>query len=567
MGSTAETWRWNSRSHVFGGSRACLSATAGQANQNTTTNKNDCGELNGGGRSAVNKNENAESYCITTASKRRRILQCRNFGVMSAWLTSSRIPCKGRSGSAPGPAQNAGIRDAPETFLGVACERHDGGLASAFTALESLSTRPFGAGEAHSDEEALCDPVALALSLYHVDKVWRRIKQPTVERRREQGQRLGLHPDKTNLGIGANEPDSPERRVCSSGEYDSALALLSAGLAVSLSDSSHKCAKEPTSISTFFEQGSGSGGRGLNDDIEDPLAVLAPREILTAAETRALTKALGVAPNITRGTGGGRSGSGDPEKGANRRVNSIIRRSGRGSTGIDSKEEACQALEEWVSRPVDAARRRARASRVAREAAKLVSTGGRMDRERRESKGDSEDGARGCTLVIRLADDAREAIHRVHVAFFAAARHGPLDVLTVLAEDLPRVRFAGEKAHRDANVDANSLDRYRGKEGVGDARHRGSKKMQEVCVQLPRNQETTSRAHGTGAACTALEHGTTQADTWPKRRSHAEEWTQGSSRFPPPPQVLSSVEAFAEFYRLVTLAGVMDFAAEAGDSE
>ncbi|CAM9587670.1 unnamed protein product, partial [Laminaria digitata] len=131
--------------------------------------------------------------------------------------------------------------------------------------------------------------------------------------------------------------------------------------------------------------------------------------------TRSLTKALGIPSAITResrigvgGGGGGTSGASgggviawgsrttDPARGKREAGGrSSIGRSGSGGGGgsdratVDSKDEACQAFEQWLVRPTDLAKKRARLARAGRQTVDLVASGGGAwaDRTGRGSSG------------------------------------------------------------------------------------------------------------------------------------------------------------------------------------
>lgn len=525
--------------------------------------------------------------------KRRRRLQRHNFSVMCAWLSASLVPCVcKRSDSALDHDQTAGSPDPPsKTFLDVAVERHDGGPAAAFAALESLASKPREKG----DVEAELDPVALALSLYHRGKVWRRIERRPPLPRRSPGPFYFRHPDDGDLGAAIDASNSIELRRRTTGDYSAGLALLSAGLAVSLSDVSRKRTTERGR--TFL--GQRNGGNAVGDEASDPLALLAPREILTASETRELTKALGIAPKVLREPGGGKRGNGASNAPADRYRKSDNRRgrsrSGGGGTGggVEGKEEVNRSLEDWIDRPVDVARKRARASRMVHEATGiLLCTGSGEGQKRRGRKRSYEEDvdttSGGNPIIIRLTDDAREAIHRVYVAFFAAARHGPLDVHcgALLSKDLSRVRFAGEDAHKYSTTCVNNSPgrcHYNGGSDGGGKREPpfvihpkdfsqggGIETVGEAQTELLLSRKAASFPRGVelGSKYTTLESGVIQPESWPRQRASGEKMMVGPTYpCPPPPQVLSSVEAFSEYYRVVSLADMMDFAAEAGDSE
>ncbi|CAM9253568.1 unnamed protein product [Ectocarpus sp. 12 AP-2014] len=451
MGSTSG-WGWASQSQVFGGARAC------RASPNVPPRERS-GETDG--------DDVPDSVRATVAAGgRSRALQSRNFKAMVAWLSSSHA-ASAVAVATPPPAATA-ASPADKTLLEIALERQDGGPATAFMTLMSLAPEAL----AEEAEKEANEPLALALRLYHGASTWRRMSRDPPPRRQGPGSRL--HPDDPGLAAAVDEADDCERRRRSGVEHAGALALLSAGLAVSLRDAGAK--------------GSGArrGESGQRDDLEDPdlLAALALREALTASETRSLAKALilgDTSSSLRREPGSSGSGGGLGGKGR-----------GRGAA-VEGKDETCRELEEWLTRPEDAAKRRRRLSRAARHAAEDLAAG--------RKEGDGEGGA-AAVIVLRLTDEAREAIHRVHVAFFAAARHGPQDVPAVLREGLDEgVVFAGAAANGACGHEAKGSSR---------------------CVA-------------------------------------------GKGRKRPAPRVLSCVEAFAEYYRLVSLSDAMELAAGAGD--
>lgn len=449
MGSTSE-WGWGCQSQVFGGTRAYLRpAPSGDANNQGTRRR------------------------------RPQDLQSKNFKTMVAWLSSSSDP----GSTAPG-----------KTLLEVALERRDGGPAAAFMTLMSLAPEALAAeeeeaGDNRDDDAAAAaaathdDPVAFLLRLYHAGGTWRRVSREPPARRHGRGSRL--HPNDSGLAAAVDEADERERCRRSTADHAAALALVGAGLVISM-DAAAGGGGGGVSRGGAAGRGGGSsgGGGGTVSDGPDPLVALALVDALTAAELRSLAKALGI--NV--GVGGAVDAGG--KGGQGRRWSSG---SGSSNSAVDAKDEVCRALERWLTRPEDAAKRRSRLARAARQAAELVSAAGRKDSG---GGGGSSD-----VLVIRLADDAREAVQRIHAAFFAAAQHGPHDVSAILREDLDRVMFGG------------------GGGGVG---------LEEA------------RA--------------------------AQDERAGLSGSRPAPAILSSVEAFAEFFRLVSLADGMEMAARAGDS-
>ncbi|CAM9391306.1 unnamed protein product [Ectocarpus sp. 4 AP-2014] len=466
MGSNSG-WGWASQSQVFGGARACRASPSVPPRE----------------RSDETDGEDVPDSVRATvaAGGRSRALQSRNFKAMVAWLSSSHaasaIAFAAPAPAAPGAPRSpraaaaaaAAANPTDKTLLEIALERQDGGPATAFMTLMSLAPEAL---EEEAEEEAN-ESLALALRLYHGASTWRRMSRDPPPRRQGPGSRL--HPNDPGLAAAVDEADDRERCRRSGAEHAGALALLSAGLAVSLRDAGAK----------------GSGGRrgtpGQRDDLEDPdpLVALALREALTASETRALAKVLIL---------GGSSSSLRREPGSSSSSSSSLGGKGKGRGAVvEGKDETCRELEEWLTRPEDAAKRRRRLSRAARLAAEDLAAG------RKERDGE---GAAAVVVVLRLTDEAREAIHRVHVAFFAAARHGPQDVSTVLREGLDDgVVFAGAAAT-----------------GAGGHEAKGSSR----CVA-------------------------------------------GKGRKRPAPRVLSCVETFAEYYRLVSLSDAMELAAGAGD--
>ncbi|CAM9093791.1 unnamed protein product [Ectocarpus sp. 6 AP-2014] len=469
MGSTSG-WGWASQSQVFGGARACRASPSVPPRERSDETDGD---------------DVPDSVRATVAAGgRRRALQSRNFKAMVAWLSSlhaaSAVAIAPPAPAAPGAPRSpraaaaaaaaaAAVDAADKTLLEIALERQDGSPATAFMTLMSLAPEAL----AEEEEEEANEPLALALRLYHGASTWRRISRDPPPRRQGPGSRL--HPDDPGLAAAVDEADDRERRRRSGAEHAGALALLSAGLAVSLRDAGAK----------------GSGGRrgtsGRRDDLEDPdpLVALAPREALTASETRSLAKVLILRDSVSSlrlEPGSSSSGSGGlGGKGK-----------GRGAA-VEGKHETCRELEEWLARPEDAAKRRRRLSRAARQAAQDLAAG-RTER-------DGEGGA-AAVVVLRLTDEAREAVHRVHVAFFAAARHGPQDAPAVLREGLDDgVVFAGAAATGADGHEAKGSSRF----------------------------------------------------------------VAGKGRRRPAPRVLSCVEAFAEYYRLVSLSDAMELAAGAGD--
>ena len=495
--------------------------------------------------------EAAETEGVAAGKTRRQLQQFLNFEVIISWLVSARTPtpasCLGFPPSeafstSEATASTEGAASA-KSFLEVALERQDGRPAIAFMALRSLASQASETGEGTEDNRAEeCRPVALALHLYHTGSTWQRVSRWPTPRRRGQGPGSRLHPDDPALAAAVDEADYSERLRRSSADFNAAVALLKAGLATPLLPSAHgteTIGGIGGGDSVCFGRGDGDGGGGGGvQDVSDPLAALAPREVLTAVEVRSLTKALAIPTTFSRESRGGGSGGGGGA-GTNSALGLVRDRreaggrsaSGGGTGGggggerttVDSKDEACLAFEQWLVRPTNLAKKRARLARAARKMTDLVASGGaladRTGRGRSYGSGGGGSGGGGSggddcggVCIIRLADDAREAIHRVHVAFFAAARHGPHDVPAVLREDLARVLFGGASRHGGSG----------GGDGGGGGKGEGEDCEGAVAV----------------ARC---------------RHSAA-------------PQILSSVETFAEYYRLVTLADVMDFAASAGDA-
>lgn len=553
LGSTTGTWGWASQSHVFGGVRACLTRdplpdsandavredSVEEASQDQSTshssgrNATDAGvadrsnlsEENDGGSSVGGEDKAPMMKRKIIGEDRCWNLQSRNFKTMYTWLSSCHtnasadVSHSAYSSLEKASATNLVIEESnpPKNLLQVTLERRDGGLAAAFMTLASLSPEALGqsAAEMEQGEQAEPgsgrDPVALALRMYHAGPTWRRMSRLPAARRPGQGRGSRLHPNDVALADEVDREDDlqRERRACE--QYEAGLALLNTDVAVSLVEAVGRNAGHGSGCDSGGGISSGQDGcRGSErGECTRPqfLSALALAEVLTAAETRALAKALGVMlPSTARG----------PVDSSVPRANgsSSVGRTARSPGGFtDSKEEACQALEQWLTRPLDATKRQARMARALREVARVVDpAGGRgTSRSGKGKKSGSEASATNdsnlgdSVLILRLADDAREAIHRVHVAFFAAARHGLHDVPVILREELTRVNFAG------AGDRAQSC---RGRDG--------------------------SKGEGQRLATTEF-------------RSSV-------------PQILSSIEAFAEFYRLVTLADAMDLAAGAGDS-
>eukprot|EP00903_Cladosiphon_okamuranus_P012034 g11299.t1 len=502
MGSTSE-WGWGCQSQVFGGTRACLRQGPDREANNhapdgcSTSDRSSVGvhepttgiegedeaedeeEVQAAKAEAVEFGAAAWSNSGRRRRGRRRgqDLQSKNFRTMVTWLSSSDSSSRSTASG--------------KTFLEIALERRDGGPAAAFMTLMSLAPEALLAEEeaesAAADDDAAAshhDPVALLLRLYHAGGTWRRVSKEPPARRRGRGSRL--HPNDAGLAAAVDEADDRARYRRSAADHAAALVLLGAGLVDSL-DAAAGGGGAFSRGGAADRGGSSSGGSGSSGtvrDAPDPLVALALAEALTAAELRSLTKALGINTGVGGAAdGGGKGGQGRQGSGGG----------GRSSGAVDVKDEVCRALERWLIRPENAAKRKSRLSRAARGAAELVSTVGRQ-----ESGGGGGSGRGGGSevLVIRLADDAREAVQRVHAAFFAAARHGPHDVCAVLREDLDRVMFGG-------------------------------------------------------------------GDAGPEEAKTGRGLLQGSR---PPPAVLSSVEAFAEFFRLVSLADGLEMAARAGDS-
>lgn len=420
----------------------------------------------------------AAIYRAVSGRRHRDLVQSKNFKIMVSWLSSS------YTWASTEPATTVSSPDvlAPrKALLDIALERQDGGSAAAFMTLVSLAPAAReevnGTGDGGAETH---DPIAFALRLYHAGSTWRRVSRHPAPRQQGPGSRL--HPNNPDLAAAVDEADDFERNRRSSAEHAATLILLNAGLVVSLEEAAGGNMWRGSGAGGF---GDAVGGGSLDDP--DPLIGLAPREALTAAETRSLVKVLGLS------RGGGGSCGGGKGKGYRRQGSG-----GGGGGATEGKDEACRALEQWLTRPEDEGKIKSRMARAAREAAGLVSTV-----ERKESGGGSG------VLIVRLADDAREAIHRVHVAFFAAARHRPEDVAAVLRDDLERVVFGGG--------------------GSG---------------SLVGSEQPNLAGEGS---------------TWGRT-----EFDEGRRR--PAPLVLSSVEVFAEFFRLVGHADSMELAACTGDS-
>lgn len=501
MGSTS-AWGWASQCQAFGGARACLipsdpsfgspSQTRGEGSGGVDSQRTDTGGTGDPSSAGMNESTGGErgrdgaaeaAVCrAVSGSRRRDLIQSSNFKIMVSWLSSSHAWTSTEQAI---PVSSTGVVAPKKTLLEIALERQDRGSVVAFMTLMSLAPAVLAeANEAGGDTAETHDPVAFALRLYHARSTWRRVSRHPAPRRQGPGSRL--HPNNPDLAVAVDDADDRERNRRSSAEYAAAMILLNAGLVNSLDGAAGGNASRRPGAGGFCDD---VGGGSLGDP--DPLIGMAPGEALTAAEVRSLMKVLGLS------AGGGGRGGGEEAKGYGRRGSG-----GGGGSAAEGKDEVCRALEQWLARPEDDSKVKSRMARAAREAAGVVATG-----EGKETGGGSG------ILVVRLADDAREAIHRVHVAFFAAARHRPEDVPAILREDLDRVVFGGGG-------------------GGGGGGLVGS------------YQSNVPEEGGSMCSGGALEEG----------------WRQ------PVPLVLRSVEVFAEFFRLVGHADAMELAACAGDS-
>lgn len=510
MGSTS-AWGWASQSHVFGGARSCLvrSHSAESASDTSRRKRSENGDqlpiLGGSVSSETHGVEGADSKSRRASPPRgsRRSLHSTNFRVMVTWLSSSHSsPVAART-----PPSTSFEAVGPEhSLLEIALERRDGGPAAAFMALMSLAPGALAEPE-ETEETEEGNALALALRLYNLGSTWLRVARDPARRQQGQGPGSRRHPNSPDLAAAVDEADERERQRRSTAEHAAALVLLNAGVAVSLAD-----APGGSSSRASCDSGVGSDGGSLGkvDCGPDVLAALAWSEALAAAEVRLLAKTLGIASTVAPERGESRARWGGKAKSLDRRGSGASGGGGSGSA-VQSMDEACQAVEQWLIRPEDAAKRRSRLARAAREAADLVRTG-------KGGRGcGGESGRESGVMVLRLTEDAREAIHRVHVAFFGAARHGPHDVPAVLREDFERIVFGGADG------------------AAGDVSGGGGNSESAV------NVEAELRSAGVGG----MEEG--------KR--------------PPAPHILSSVEAFSEYYRLAGLSDAMELAAGAGDAE
>lgn len=541
-----------------------------------------------------------------------RSLQARNFRMMHAWLSRTlsstltspdRItllpPSAASSSSSPyleiGADGTAAVEPAAgrdtqplitsPSLLEMALENRDGGAAAAFMTLASMDPELAGGGGGGAMLHN--NPIVLALRLYHGASTWRRLSRRPTPRQPGRGPGSRLHPNNPGMATVVNEADTRVREDRARADYESALALIQAGLAVSLADvgSEKGGSAKGRGGGSCDGMDKGKGGGGSGGEI-DELAALAISEALTAAETRALAKGLGVSVPATstatseRGAGGfgsriwngsGKSGkgSGGGGGGSSGQAANYGGKGGYERGRSDGKDEVCSAIEQWFSRPIDAAKRRARVARAAQQASRLIGTvRGSSGQGGGRGGGDTaggREGVEGGVLVLRLADDAREAIHRIHVAFFAAARHGPHDAPALLREDLACVSFGGA----DAFGYATGVDeRYGDKESPSLAEGLVSSINESMTTvrgadcspAMLSDQTDQSRRHvacsvprqaGVGVGCgEGCPHG----------------GGKGTKGRCPPPAILSSVETFSEFYRLVVLADEMDLAASSGDS-
>lgn len=558
--------------------------------------------------------------------KGNRNFQARNFRIMHTWLSgtlSSTVTFPGRisfyppsfvcsssscsemkcsevepdeTAAAKGDTQNP--INSP-SLLEVALIDRDGGVAAAFMTLSSMDPILVGRGDDAMLREN--DPVVLALRLYHGASTWRRLSRRPTPRQSRQGSGSRVHPNNLAMAAATDKAEARAREDRARSDYESALALIQAGLAVSFADAGSRksgCIRR-RGDENFDGVGKGKGGGGCGGDGDgeiDELAALAIREVLTTAETRALAKGLGVSVSTTPtamserssggfgsrvwnrsetgGTGGGVSGGGGSGSSRDGSYEGNRRRHGRG--GSDSKDEVCSAIEQWLSRPMDAAKRRARVARATQQASRLIGTvKGSSDRGGGSDDIDTVAGSEGVEnveLVLRLADDVREAIHRIHVAFFAAARHGPHDALALLREDLASVFFGGA----DAVGCAAGTEKIYGDEEFPPLVERLASSIDEI---ITRNATRGNAARGADCSPTALPVEIDQAQlrvgcSHPQQDVVSVECGRGSPRVGgkgargryPPPAILSSAEIFSEFYRLTVLADDLDLAASSGDS-
>lgn len=627
MGSTgSETWDWASQSQVFGGARACMKETLLASGKEIPTNSTESGCI-GDKENAVDNKAYLEAsgedpdaameqgdsddgddvaediarcsddFKGVTAAERdrsRRRLQAQNFRIMHAWLSRTRslttvtpdlkalhaLPtdlCSSLSnmranGSTAVPAAStANTKFSPPTLLDVALRREDGLTGAAFMTLASMDTELLRDAPTHDN-----DPIVLALRLYHQKSTWKRLCRRPTPRPPGTGPGSRLHPNDPALAAAVNDAYACQRESRVSAEYESAAALVRAGLAVSLAD-----------------DGTRRTIRDCTGDTEmiDELAALAIREVLTAAEMRALAKCLGVSVSSPIGTNeqrgafdrrtwsGGTGGNGSGDGAATTRARGSHERG-----HADGKDEVCSAIERWFSRPADVAKRRARVAHAAQQAVRLISTVRGSSTKGRVRGGGTGAGADGGdsqqtdsgVLVLRLADDAREAIHRIYVSFFAAALHGPHDVPALLREDLTRVTFGG----------ADAVDRAVAI-GKNPSCGSGSSAIEEGSTS-PTNGMTVNIS---GESKSAMPHAPTDQKQPPpppppqgttlalrqqasivstgcgKRGDNANVGEDENNRDPlPAPKILCSVEVFAQYYRLVVLADELDLAACAGDS-
>lgn len=602
MGSTSSgTWGWASQSQVFGGGRACFPPEPALDGTKAESGLDRCAVSEKRVRSGEERSGESEEVLFVTeeyyegggsssrtatGTSNNRNLQARNFRIMHTWLSHSFAGCVTHEAytlpqvtsvaSSPPeavPALNEQEKTAPgsrPSLLEVALTRRDGGPAAAFMTLASMDP------ELTTEVTQRSNPVALALRLYHGASTWRRFARRPALRRAGQGRGRRLHPNNATLAAAVDEADARARQQRAEADYESALALLNTGLAVSLASATFR---DVTGVGDRMHSGGGQTG--------DALAVLALTDALTAAETRALAKRLGISVLPSKAAASERSGGTFADR---KRGGSGTRGRGRSSGGsivgdvgggwndergssCDGKDEVCSAIEEWVLRPPDAVKRRARVARLGQLANDLVTGSSDHGRVRGSgggggscNRGGGVWNAAGTTgtdvIVLRLADEVREAIHRIHVAFFAAARHGPHDVLALLREDLTRVSFGG--ADLAGGTDDHS--KHRGNMPLG---WNGS-----VTVRTWARSDsitTNDRLTAKRSKVRASQPLDVPSDPWETAGdvgtgNDSLNMRPESDDHCPSPAILSSVEAFAEFYRLVVLAEAMELAAGAGDS-
>ncbi|CAN0090778.1 unnamed protein product [Discosporangium mesarthrocarpum] len=522
MGSTSQWWGATGQSQVFGGGRE--GDLRYERSQKRAKDDDHTGGEGRGERRSLNLGNEKSGHVY---------VQVRNFRLMMDWLGSHAAPgsCGCEHDSAKMVQLSTDLPPTPTTSHGqYAFQRQNRG--SIFQTALSEFGSGCGSGVNHANgsqansglglgpacntlEEAVYDlarvgegPLALALRLYHARQTWKRLHSNE-----------SLPPTTTNTvvshhqwGEGAPEQQDEGHRVSSAahkrgtGVAEEGKALLKLGLAVT-----------PLSGSG----GGGGGGRGGHEVMAggaggsggevDPLSILMLQETLSAKEARTLAHTLGCStypPGVREGAlrqvSQGRPCSGSVGrvgvKGGSQRGGLTGR--GRARGGTMTKEEACTAVEAWVSAPETLGWRKRRLLRAVKEAMGLIRGGGGQA----ETKADSR-GERGNTsdIIIRLSGTAREAIRRVHTAFFSAACHGPQDAAALLQADITSLAFGAPPAPG-------------------------------------KWLSSSSRAQARGCP-----------------------GAQSRIGLPPPP-VLRSSEVFMEFCRQVALMDGMDLAATAGDS-